>query len=49
MLHGNWIDYYEDGSVKYKVLYNYGLKHGSEVWYYDNGNIKSEVVYDNGE
>ena len=49
LLHGFWIEYFENGVVKYKVLYNYGLKDGSEIWYYDNSNIKSEVVYDNGE
>ena len=49
ILHGNWEEYYKNGIIKYKVLYNYGFKHGTEIRYYENGNIKSETRYNNGD
>jgi len=49
ILHGMWLEYYNNGITKHSVNYKFGLKDGSELWYYENGNIKSETVYDDGK
>ena len=45
---GNWIYYYEDGSVKAKLNFNgkFGsILEGKQIYFYRNGKRKSEVNY----
>ena len=48
-LHGIWISYFADGSIKAKINYYYGHKHGKEEFYYNNGQLQSVTEYNEGE
>lgn len=47
-LHGNWIEYYENGQIKEKYNYNNGKLHGKYLFYYENGQFKKRYYYKKG-
>lgn len=47
-LDGQYIEYYNNGSVKAKIEYSDNLRHGECTYYYENGNVKYQCKYKKG-
>lgn len=47
-LNGPSVSYYEDGTKKGEIVYNYGIPTGDAIGYYPNGNIATVRKYKNG-
>lgn len=39
-LHGDYTGYYESGSIRCRLRYEYGLMNGMQMWFWENGKIK---------
>lgn len=48
LIHGDWIDFFVDGSMKQKRSYLNGEKHGSHHGWYESGQLKFEYFFENG-
>jgi antitoxin component YwqK of YwqJK toxin-antitoxin module len=46
-LHGEYTDYYEDGSVREKRDYKNGLLNGKSVRFFPDGDVMAEAEYEN--
>lgn len=46
---GRWIEYYENGQLKYDADFEEGKEVGEWITYFENGQIKSKGVYEAGE
>ena len=45
---GEWFEYYDDGSLYWRLIYKNGVKKdGVFRMYHKNGKIRSEVLYEN--
>lgn len=45
LLHGRFINYYEDGQIQYKTSFEMGQEHGFFTSYYPNGQIKEKGAH----
>ncbi|MCH2045502.1 MAG: hypothetical protein MK212_15400 [Saprospiraceae bacterium] len=45
LLHGRFINYYEDGQIQYKTSFEMGQEHGFFTNYYPNGQIKEKGAH----
>lgn len=48
-LHGDYIEFYEDGNISYKITYENGIRHGKSISYLENGKIIGETNYIDGK
>ncbi|ASG25846.1 phosphatidylinositol-4-phosphate 5-kinase [Fusobacterium nucleatum subsp. nucleatum] len=48
-LHGDYIEFYEDGKISYKITYENGIRHGKSISYLENGKIIGETNYIDGK
>ncbi|TVR75945.1 MAG: hypothetical protein EA412_14595, partial [Chitinophagaceae bacterium] len=48
LLHGTSKEYYENGNLRLKSLYNMGLLDGKQYGYFENGTMNFEVTWLNG-
>ena len=48
-LHGDYIEFYENGQVSYKITYENGLRQGKSITYLENGKIIGETNYIDGK
>ena len=48
-LHGDYIEFYENGQVSYKITYENGLRQGKSITYLENGKIIEETNYIDGK
>jgi len=44
-LHGDYIEFYENGQVSYKITYENGIRQGKSITYLENGKIIEETNY----
>lgn len=49
VLDGTYTEFYTNGKVKARIMYEDGLRHGETVFFYDNGNIKMQSKYKKGK
>jgi len=42
--HGDYVEFHENGCIKFFVTMWQGSSHGKELHWYKNGNLKSEAV-----
>ena len=48
-LHGDYIEFYEDGKISYKITYENGIRHGKSISYLESGKIIGETNYIDGK
>lgn len=48
-LHGDYIEFYEDGNISYKITYENGIRQGKSITYLENGKIIGETNYIDGK
>ena len=48
-LHGDYIEFYENGQVSYEITYENGLRQGKSITYLENGKIIGETNYIDGK
>jgi len=48
-LHGDYIEFYENGQVSYKITYENGIRQGKSITYLENGKIIEETNYIDGK
>ena len=48
-LHGDYIEFYEDGKISYKITYENGIRQGKSIGYLENGKIVEEKNYIDGK
>ena len=48
-LDGTYTEFYTNGKVKARIMYEDGVRHGETVFFYDNGNIKMQCKYKKGK
>ena len=46
---GEWLSYYENGQLKYKINYKDGKAEGEWLWYYENGQLEMKGNYKDGK
>ena len=46
-LHGDYVSYYEDGTLRQKSHYENGLREGLDEFYYENGSLQERCFYKN--
>lgn len=46
---GEWIEFYEDGSIKTLTQYLYGKKNGDKIWFSENGDTVKVEKYRDGQ
>ena len=48
-LHGDYIEFYEDGKISYKITYENGIRQGKSMGYLENGKVIEEKNYVDGK
>ena len=48
-LHGDYIEFYEDGKISYKITYENGIRRGKSMRYLENGKVIEEKNYVDGK
>ena len=48
-LHGDYIEFYEDGKISYKKTYENGIRQGKSMGYLENGKVIEEKNYVDGK
>ena len=48
-LHGDYIEFYENGNISYKITYENGVRQGKSITYLENGKIIGETNYIDGK
>lgn len=48
-LHGDYIEFYEDGKISYKITYENGIRQGKSISYLESGKIIGETNYIDGK
>ena len=48
-LHGDYIKFYEDGKISYKITYENGIRQGKSISYLESGKIIGETNYIDGK
>ncbi|MCY7008125.1 toxin-antitoxin system YwqK family antitoxin [Fusobacterium simiae] len=48
-LHGDYIEFYENGQISYEITYENGLRQGKSITYLENGKIIGETNYIDGK
>ena len=48
-LHGDYIEFYEDGKISYKITYENGIRQGKFMGYLENGKVIEEKNYVDGK
>lgn len=47
--YGDYIEFYEDGKILYKIIYENGIRYGKFISYLENGKIIGEINYIDGK
>lgn len=47
--HGEFIEYFQNGQISYKIFYKEGIEDGEWVWYTDGGTLIKRVNYNEGK